>query len=77
MPASKIYIIDELESLKGHCRDRKQKQNTTSVQLNNNECSSIIAKKTAPKYVLRMMSSINFSNIFGAANNHENDDFDG
>lgn len=77
MPAAKVYIIDELENLKGHCRERKQKQNVTSVHISDNECSSIIAKKAAPKYVLRMMSSINLTNVFGESNStDEKDDFD-
>ena len=73
MPASKIYIIDELENLKGHCRERKQRQKSTAVHLSDTECSSIIAKKAAPKYVLRMMSSIDFTNFFGETNADEKD----
>lgn len=74
MPASKVYVVDELESLKGHCKQRKQKSLSASVQLNSNESSSMVVKKEAPKYVLRMMSSINFNNIFGV--NASEDNFD-
>lgn len=63
MPGTKVYIMDELDALKGHCEERKQKQRSFSIQPDSNEYSLIIAKKTAPKYVLRMMSSINFDNV--------------
>ena len=62
MPRGKVYVIDEFEKLKGHCRDRKKTQNETSLQISSSEYSTIFAnkkKKIATKYLVKSMKSAN------------------
>jgi len=63
MPPPKIYIMDELNALQSHCSERKKREKLSSVQPTSFEYSSIIAQKTAPKYIQRVMSSINFDSL--------------
>lgn len=63
MPSSKVYIAEDFENFKDYCRDRKEKQKSFKIELGSKDLSKLIAKQTAPKYVLKMMSSMDFSDL--------------